>query len=218
MLVPQSVETAFNRYAHHPADPGKVITAGKLWSTEHQSPNYNERKITTMSTPTTTPTAPTTKSTGWIVATVVAAFLALAGIVTALLVAFGPSAQARTTIDDEYPAAQSSTSGPSFIPSTNGHSSHHNRPRPPAPPVVRPSATIKLLQEQLGQLNYYNGPATGYMNHGTVQAIMYLQRDAHLPQTGQLNTATENALNAMLAGGNNQMGGNTNNNQMNANN
>ena len=32
---------------------------------------------------------------------------------------------------------------------------------------------------------------------------MYLQRDAHLPQTGQLNNATENALNSMLAGGNN---------------
>jgi hypothetical protein len=56
------------------------------------------------------------------------------------------------------------------------------------------------------------------MNHGTVQAIMYLQRDAHLPQTGQLNTATENALNSMLANGNNQMGGNTNTNHMNANN
>ena len=40
-------------------------------------------------------------------------------------------------------------------------------------------------------------------------------RDAHLPQTGQLNSATENALNNMLAGGNNQMGGNTNNNVMN---
>ena len=171
-----------------------------------------------MSTPTTTPTAPTTKTTGWIVATVIAAFLALAGIVAALLFAFGAPAHARTSTVEEYPAAQSSTSGQSFIPSTSGHSSHHNRPRPPAPPVVRPSATVKLLQEQLGQLNYYNGPATGYMNHGTVQAIMYLQRDAHLPQTGQLNNATENALNSMLAGGNNQMGGNTNNNQMNANN
>jgi hypothetical protein len=30
--------------------------------------------------------------------------------------------------------------------------------------------------------------------------------------------ATENTLNSMLAGGNNQMGGNTNTNQMNANN
>ena len=56
------------------------------------------------------------------------------------------------------------------------------------------------------------------MNQATVQAIRYLQRDAHLPQTGQLNAATEIALNTMLAGGNNQMGGNTNNNQMNANN
>ena len=39
---------------------------------------------------------------------------------------------------------------------------------------------------------------------------------AGTPTTGQLNTATENALNSMLAVGNNQMGGNTNTNQMNA--
>jgi hypothetical protein len=51
------------------------------------------------------------------------------------------------------------------------------------------------------------------MNHATVQAIMYLQRDAHLPQTGQLNPATENALNSMLQNGNNQM--NTDGNTMN---
>jgi putative peptidoglycan binding protein len=177
-----------------------------------EGPNHNERKITIMSTP----TAPTNKATGWIVATIVAAGLALAGIVAALMVLFGPAAHARTaTIVEEYPAAQSSASSQSFTPSSSGHSSHPNKPNPP---VVRPSATIKLLQEQLGQLNYYNGPTTGYMNQATVQAIRYLQRDAHLPQTGQLNTATENALNAMLAGGNNQMGGNTNNNQMNANN
>jgi peptidoglycan hydrolase-like protein with peptidoglycan-binding domain len=106
-----------------------------------------------------------------------------------------------------------------MLPFDHGVSPNRWTPRsaaapPPAPPV-RPSATIKLLQEQLGQLNYYNGSTAGYMNHATVQAITYLQRDAHLPQTGQLNTATENALNSMLAGGNNQMGGNTNNNVMN---
>jgi peptidoglycan hydrolase-like protein with peptidoglycan-binding domain len=156
-----------------------------------------------MSTPTTTNN---TKSTGWIVATIVAAGLAIAGIVAALLFALGSPAH----------ASKAHTWDPSN--SSAGGNNSPFRPNPPAPPVVRPSATIKLLQEQLGQLNYYNGPATGYMNHATVQAIMYLQRDAHLPQTGQLNTATENALNAMLAGGNNQMGGNTNNNQMNANN
>jgi peptidoglycan hydrolase-like protein with peptidoglycan-binding domain len=150
-----------------------------------------------------TTTTPTTKSTGWIVATVVAAGLALAGIVAALLFAFGAPAHASKA--NTWEPSQSSSSG---------HSSNPNRPNPP----VGPSATVKLLQEQLGQLNYYNGSATGYVNQATVQAIRYLQRDAHLPQTGQLNAATENALNAMLAGGNNQMGGNTNNNQMNANN
>ena len=158
-----------------------------------------------MSTPTTTPTAPTNRSTGWIVATIVAAGVALAGILAALLFAFGSPAH----------ASKANTWDPSN--SSAGGNNSPFRPNPPAPPV-RPSATIKLLQEQLGQLNYYNGPATGYMNQATVQAIRYLQRDAHLPQTGQLNAATENALNTMLAGGNNQMGGNTNNNQMNANN
>jgi hypothetical protein len=148
-----------------------------------------------------TTTTPTTKSTGWIVATVVAAGLALAGIVAALLFAFGAPAHASKA--NTWEPSQSSSSG---------HSSNPNRPNPP----VGPSATVKLLQEQLGQLNYYNGSATGYVNQATVQAIRYLQRDAHLPQTGQLNAATENALNAMLAGGNNQMG--ANNNQMNANN
>ena len=153
-----------------------------------------------MSTPTTTPTAPTTRSAGWIGATILAAGLALAGILAAMLFVFGPSAHASKA--DGWEPGQSSSSG---------HSYHPNKPNPP----VGPSATIKLLQEQLGQLNYYNGPATGYMNQATVQAITYLQRDAHLPQTGQLNSATENALNNMLAGGNNQMGGNTNNNVMN---
>ena len=161
-----------------------------------------------MSTPTTTPTTPTTRSAGWIVATILAAGLALAGILAALLFAFGSHGRAASVVE-EYPVAQSSTSGPSYIPSTGGNS-HHNRPNPP----VGPSATIRQLQEELGQLNYYNGPATGYMNQGTVQAIRYLQRDAHLPETGQMNSATEHALTNMLEGGNNQMGGNTNNNNV----
>jgi len=47
------------------------------------------------------------------------------------------------------------------------------------------------------------------MNEQTVQAITYLQRDAHLPQTGTMNAATQSALQHMLATGNNQMGGNS---------
>ena len=152
-----------------------------------------------MSTPTTTPN---TKPTGWIVATVVAAGLALAGIVAGLLMALGSPARASSEIIPEQ----------FIVPSASGHHSTPVNPNPPTPPV-RPSQTIKLLQEQLGQLNYYNGPATGYMNHATVQAIIYLQRDAHLPQTGQLNAATENGVNSMLQNGNNQM--NTDGNTMN---
>jgi putative peptidoglycan binding protein len=52
-------------------------------------------------------------------------------------------------------------------------------------PSIIMVSPIKLVQEQLGQLNYYNGPVTGYMNHGTVQAITYLQRGAHLPHVAR---------------------------------
>jgi hypothetical protein len=46
------------------------------------------------------------------------------------------------------------------------------------------------------------------MNAQTTQAIGYLQRDAHLPQTGRMDAATQAALANFLANGNNQMGGN----------
>ena len=44
------------------------------------------------------------------------------------------------------------------------------------------------------------------MNNQTIVAITYLQRDAHLPQNGTTNAATQQALVTMLAHGNNQMG------------
>jgi len=85
---------------------------------------------------------------------------------------------------------------------------HHVPPAPkPAPtPAPAPSPAIETLQRELGRLNYYEGPITGTMNTQTVQAITYLQRDAHLPQTGTMNAATQQALVTMLAQGNNQMG------------
>ena len=72
-------------------------------------------------------------------------------------------------------------------------------------PVASPA--VETLQRQLGQLNYYEGSIDGLMGPQTVQAIQYLQRDAGLPQTGQLNAATDNALANFLAHGNNQMAG-----------
>lgn len=77
----------------------------------------------------------------------------------------------------------------------------------PAPAAPAPSAAIKTLQSELAQLNYYEGPITGVMNTQTHAAIGYLQRDAHLPQTGTMNAATQVALAHFLATGNNQMGG-----------
>ena len=83
-------------------------------------------------------------------------------------------------------------------------------PAQPTTPVtpVHPSAAVVKLQQQLGQLNYYEGPDDGIMGSQTIQAIKYLQRDAGLPQTGQMNAATQAALAHFLAHGNNQMGGN----------
>jgi peptidoglycan hydrolase-like protein with peptidoglycan-binding domain len=66
---------------------------------------------------------------------------------------------------------------------------------------------VVKLQQELGQLNYYEGSDDGIMGPQTIQAITYLQRDAGLPQTGQMNAATQAALAHFLAHGNNQMAG-----------
>jgi len=66
---------------------------------------------------------------------------------------------------------------------------------------------VVRLQQELGLLNYHEGPDDGSMGSQTIQAINYLQRDAHLPQTGQMNAATQAALASFLAHGNNQMSG-----------
>ena len=80
------------------------------------------------------------------------------------------------------------------------------QPTTPVTPV-HPSAAVVKLQQELGQLNYYEGPVDGVMGPQTIAAIKDLQRQAGLPQTGQMNAATQGALANYLAHGNNQMGG-----------
>ena len=80
-------------------------------------------------------------------------------------------------------------------------------PAQPTTPAVPASAAVKTLQQQLGQLNYYEGPADGIMGPQTIAAIKDLQRQAGLPQTGTMNPATQAALASYLAHGNNQMAG-----------
>ena len=98
--------------------------------------------------------------------------------------------------------AGSSTSSASANPATPVTPSH------PATPV-QPSSAVMQLQRELGQLNYYEGPVDGLMGPQTIAAIKDLQRQAGLPQTGQMNAATQAALANYLAHGNNQMGGNS---------
>jgi hypothetical protein len=80
-------------------------------------------------------------------------------------------------------------------------------PAQPSAPAVPPSAAVKTLQQQLGQLNYYEGPVDGIMGPQTTAAIKDLQRQAGLPQTGTMTPATQTALARYLAHGNNQMAG-----------
>ncbi len=100
----------------------------------------------------------------------------------------------------------------SQAPATNGTPTSTSVPAQPTTPAspahpVQPSAAVVKLQQELGQLNYYEGQDDGIMGPQTIQAITYLQRDAHLPQTGQMNAATQAALANFLAHGNNQMAG-----------
>ena len=135
----------------------------------------------------------------WIVVIGTAAAVAL----VALAVALSHSHSSPAPATSGTPTSTSVPAQPT-TPSVPG------QPTTPASPVhpVQPSAAVLKLQQELGQLNYYEGPDDGIMGPQTIQAITYLQRDAHLPQTGQMNAATQAALANFLAHGNNQMGGN----------
>jgi hypothetical protein len=135
----------------------------------------------------------------WIVVIGTAAAVALVALAVALSHSHSSPAPATsgTPTSTSVPAQPTTPSVPA-------------QPTTPSSPVhpVQPSAAVLKLQQELGQLNYYEGPDDGIMGPQTIQAITYLQRDAHLPQTGQMNAATQAALANFLAHGNNQMGGN----------
>ncbi|MGO8895731.1 MAG: peptidoglycan-binding protein [Streptosporangiaceae bacterium] len=130
---------------------------------------------------------------------------ALAVAVVALAVALSQSHSSQAPATNGTPT---STSVPAQ-PATPVSPVHPAQPTTPVSPVhpVQPSAAVVKLQQELGQLNYYEGPDDGIMGPQTIQAITYLQRDAGLPQTGQMNAATQAALANFLAHGNNQMAG-----------
>ena len=120
-------------------------------------------------------------------------------------------------LSNSHSSQAPATTGPSTSTSTPANPATPSNPATPANPAtpshpvtpVHPSASVMQLQRQLGQLNYYEGPVDGVMGPQTIAAIQDLQRQAGLPQTGQMNAATQAALANYLAHGNNQMGGNS---------
>jgi hypothetical protein len=114
-------------------------------------------------------------------------------------------------LSNSHSSQAPATTGPSTSTSAPANPSTPSNPATPSRPVtpVQPSASVMQLQRQLGQLNYYEGPVDGLMGPQTIAAVQDLQRQAGLPQTGQMNAATQAALANYLAHGNNQMGGNS---------
>jgi peptidoglycan hydrolase-like protein with peptidoglycan-binding domain len=144
------------------------------------------------------------KNTGWIVATITAASLALLGMIAAIMLAFMPVTAPAPVVPADHTAVivHHKTSKHTVV--TPAH--HSTTPVTPVTPVA-PSDSIKLEQQQLGDLNYYEGPVNGYYTPATIDAVKCLQRDAGLPQTGQMDSATQAAMTTMLINGNNQMAG-----------
>jgi len=144
----------------------------------------------------TTPTTPSTRSKGLIIGGTVAGAAVIAGTIAALMVAFGSSSA------HAHPA-------PAPTPAPAHHTVTPDQPITPAntPNRELPASQVATIQRELAQLNYYEGPINGQMTPQTVQAIEYLQRDAHLPQNGYYDQVTYLALQNFLANGNNQMAG-----------
>jgi peptidoglycan hydrolase-like protein with peptidoglycan-binding domain len=129
-----------------------------------------------------------------VVTAAVAAVIALAVVLAALAV---------THVFVHHTSAPAASASGSA--SVGGGQGHVTPATPSGSHAVAPSAAVKSLQQELAQLNYYQGPIDGIMGPQTVQAIQDLQRQAGLPQTGVMNSATEAALHNYLIHGNSQM-------------
>ena len=139
------------------------------------------------------------------------AAIVIGTVIAAALIVLAAVGLTHTT-STSTPAPAASTSAPAANPAqptSPAQTVNPAQPTTPASPAVTPSASVKKLQQELGQLNYYEGPVDGIMGPQTTAAISDLQRQAGLPQTGTMNAATQKALDNYLAHGNNQMGGNS---------
>ena len=135
------------------------------------------------------------------------AAIAIGTIIAAALVALAAVGLTHHTTTTHTATPAASTSAPASTGASTQAQANPAQPTTPASPAVVPSASVKKLQQELGQLNYYEGPVDGIMGAQTTAAIKDLQRQANLPQTGTMNSATQAALDNYLVHGNNQMAG-----------
>jgi Putative peptidoglycan binding domain len=56
------------------------------------------------------------------------------------------------------------------------------------------TSLIMSVQKELGQLGYYHGPVDGVAGSETERAVRWFQAIDHLPVTGQIDSATRQAL------------------------
>jgi hypothetical protein len=136
-----------------------------------------------------------------------AAVTTIGSVIAAALVALAAVGLTHHGSTTHTPAPAASTSAPASTAASTPAQAGPAQPTTPASPAVVPSASVKKLQQELGQLNYYEGPVDGVVGPQTTAAIKDLQRQAGLPQTGAMNAATQAALDNYLVHGNNQMAG-----------
>jgi peptidoglycan hydrolase-like protein with peptidoglycan-binding domain len=141
-------------------------------------------------------TTASTRTSNRAVAGVGIAALALAAVAAGVAYNAGQqnAPQAAPAASSSSASQSGSGTGTGTNPSTGGNSNK-----------VEPSNAIKAIQQELGELNFYQGPINGYDTPATVAAVKNLQAQAGLPQTGHMNPQTRTALLKYLAQGSNNM-------------
>lgn len=117
---------------------------------------------------------------------------AAAGAVAGTGLGAGASQNAQMSIQDQYNNAymQCMYSKGNQVPGAQGPAVNAPPPPPPSGPVM----SVGQAQARLNALGYPAGPADGAMGNKTYQALKHFQRDHGIPETGQLDGDTVNAL------------------------